>query len=152
MPSEEEDDNDVEEEEDDIIDEEEKEEEEAEEMLTPVKAKFSKKRLLKIAIRFYKTLLYTANFERYHKCYFCPLPGCPSTRAIKKLSNHLVQVHRIHDRRERAKVLKQAKDIGPQAPQRRKVNITINEAFSRVRQRSSYLVEPKIQERQRHHP
>ena len=106
-------------------------------------AKFSKKRLLKIAIRFYKTLLYTANFERYHKCYFCPLPGCPSTRAIKKLSNHLVQVHRIHDRRERAKVLKQAKDIGPQAPQRRKVNITINEAFSRVRQRSSYLVEPK---------
>ena len=83
MPSEEEDDNDVEEEEDDIIDEEEKEEEEAEEMLTPVKAKFSKKRLLKIAIRFYKTLLYTANFERYHKCYFCPLPGCPSTRAIK---------------------------------------------------------------------
>ena len=44
MPSEEEDDNDVEEEEDDIIDEEEKEEEEAEEMLTPVKAKFSKKR------------------------------------------------------------------------------------------------------------
>ena len=54
MPSEEEDDNDVEEEEDDIIDEEEKEEEEAEEMLTPVKAKFSKKRLLKIAIRFIK--------------------------------------------------------------------------------------------------
>ena len=94
------------------------------------------------------TLLYTANFERYRNCYLCPLPGCPSTRAIKKLSNHLVQVHCIHDRRERAKVLKQAKDIGPQAPQRRKVSITINEAFSRVRQRSSYLVEPKIQERQ----
>ena len=48
-----------EEEEDDIIDEEEKEEEEAEEMLTPVKAKFSKKRLLKIAIRFYNTSLHS---------------------------------------------------------------------------------------------
>ena len=59
-----------------------------------------------------------------------------------------MQVHRIHDRRERAKILKQAKDIGPQAPQRRRVSITITEAFSRVRQRSSYLVEPKVQERQ----
>ena len=56
---EEEDDNDVEEEEDDIIDEEEKEEEEAEEMLTPVKVKFCKKRLLKIAIRFYNTSLHS---------------------------------------------------------------------------------------------
>ena len=34
-------------------------------------------------------------FEKYHKSYFCPIPGCCSSKPIKKLSNHLASVHRL---------------------------------------------------------
>ena len=35
------------------------------------------------------------SFEKYRKSYFCPIPGCHSSKPIKKLSNHLASVHRL---------------------------------------------------------
>ena len=35
------------------------------------------------------------SFEKYRKPYCCPIPGCCSTKPIKKLSNHLAAVHRL---------------------------------------------------------
>ena len=35
------------------------------------------------------------SFERYCKSYFCPIPGCCSSKPIKKISNHLASVQRL---------------------------------------------------------
>ena len=35
------------------------------------------------------------SFEKYRKSYFCPIPGCCSSKPIKKISNHLASVHRL---------------------------------------------------------
>ena len=58
----------------------------------------------------------------------------------------MVQVHQIHDRRERVRILKQAKEVGPQAPRRSKVSVTIKAALGRVRERFSLLLIPAVKE------
>ena len=47
--------------------------EEEEEELTPIRKKASQ--------------------ERYRKSRYCPVPGCPSTKPLKKISNHLKTYH-----------------------------------------------------------
>ena len=84
--------------------------------------------------------------EHYRKSYFCPVPGCRSTRALK-LSNHLTAVHNNRDSRMRLRVLQQAKEGGAAPNKTRRVTITIKEAFTRSqRQRppSSTILQPQV--------
>ena len=89
----------------------------------------------------------TGNMERYRKSYFCPVPGCRSTRALKKLSNHLTAVHNMRDSKTRLRTLQQAKEGGAAPKKTRRVTITIKEAFTRSqRQRppSSTILQPQV--------
>lgn len=89
-------------------------------------------------------LYFIENFERYRKSYFCPVAGCRSTRAVKKISNHLIQVHGIRDPKRRAELIKSARSLGPQVAQRMKVQVTITQAMS-TNKRQTTLIRPKVQ-------
>ena len=65
------------------------------------------------------------------------MPGCRTTTAIKKLSNHIIVVHNIRDKTKRRKLLLEAKDQGPQKPELLKIIITIGEAFQRQKTRDT---------------
>lgn len=56
--------------------------------------------------------LLPGNYERYRKAYFCPIRSCANTRAIKKLSSLLKDVHRIRNAQKRHAVLAEAKELG----------------------------------------
>ena len=58
----------------------------------------------------------TANYNKYRKSYTCPVKGCRSKKKIKKLSNHLTQVHRIKSSAERLKLLQTARELQPMQP------------------------------------
>lgn len=72
------------------------------------------------------------------------MSGCKSTRAIKKLSNHLTQVHNIRDAQKRRQLLHLAKSAGQQLPKRMKVNISIKEALQQSSTTSSFLIKPNL--------
>ena len=115
-----------------------------EEEITAVPLKYSKFNPVCV---FQFTHLLPENTEAYRKSYFCSVPGCTSTRALKKLSNHLVQVHNIKDLKKREYYLRLSKKAGPQRPKQKKVLITIKEAFARAKADSSdsaYLVTPDV--------
>ena len=65
-------------------------------------------------------------FEKYRKSYFCPIGGCQSGHALKKISNHLTDVHHIMDKTRRKELLAQAKEAGPVKSGQRKVTITLD--------------------------
>ena len=73
--------------------------------------------------------LLAANREKYRKSYFCPIETCASTKALKKLSNHLIEVHGITNAARRQSLLAEARMRGAQPPKRKRVQITITESF-----------------------
>ena len=84
-----------------------------------------------------------ANFESYRKSYYCPLQGCRSSRPIKKLSNHLKDVHGIMDSHRRQQLLADAKKLG-KPDEGRNIDITIKESFRRATASTSTLTRPAI--------
>ena len=72
----------------------------------PTKVAFKRKSMLpKGLLGFWHAyLLPIANTEQYRKVYFCPIKSCRSTRTIKKLTNHLTDVHGIRDLKERKRL------------------------------------------------
>ena len=71
-------------------------------------------------------------FEKYRKSYFCPIGGCKSGTALKKLSNHLTDVHHVLDNSRRNELLAQAKEGGPVKSGQRKVTKTLDNLFQKI--------------------
>ena len=91
-------------------------------------------------------ILYLDNFERYRKYHHCPIKGCKS-KSLKKLSNHLVSVHKIVDPAERQKVLREAKKLGVAKPRERKSEeprLTIIESFKLGSKKDKNIVCPMV--------
>ena len=55
------------------------------------------------------------NLEEYRKRYFCPVPGCTSNKAQKKLANHIAIEHRSISTEERHAYLAKAKEVAAYA-------------------------------------
>ena len=77
--------------------------------------------------------------EKYRKYYFCPIEGC-SSKAIRKMSNHLITVHHIMNKEERMALLEQSKKKGQQKPKAQYVCIDIRTYL----QPSQHIVTPKF--------
>ena len=87
----------------------------------------------------------STTFEKYRRAYFCPVPGCPSGKAIKKLSNHLIDFHKILDVTMRRKLLEEAKEPGPAKMSQRKVSITLEQVMQKLEKHGpANLIVPKI--------
>ena len=54
--------------------------------------------------------IHAGNYEKYRRKTRCPVPGCKSN--FKKLPNHLSQVHKIINPKERGKLLEMARKYG----------------------------------------
>lgn len=82
------------------------------------------------------------SFEKYRKSYFCPVKGCGSGKPQKKLSNHLIAVHGISSKSERAHLLALAKVDGPAKPGTIKVDVRLESCFKKLQTIASpnYLI------------
>ena len=76
-------------------------------------------------------------FEKYRKAYFCPVEGCPSRKAQRKLSNHLIAIHGIKDREKRARLLAQSKLNGPAKPGTIKIDVRLETCFRKLQNTAS---------------
>ena len=94
-------------------------------------------------------------FERYRKYYFCPIGGCKSG-ALKKLSNHLTDVHHVLNKSKRKELLAQAKEAGPVKSGQRKGTISLDNLFKKIEASApKTLVIPSITSKQgstKHYP
>ena len=57
----------------------------------------------------------STSFEAYRRRRYCPVPGCPMRKPLKKLPNHLQQMHPSLTKEEKARMLKVAKYQAPGA-------------------------------------
>ena len=57
----------------------------------------------------------STSFEAYRRRRYCPVPGCPMRMPLKKLPNHLQQMHPSLTKEEMARILKVAKYQAPGA-------------------------------------
>ena len=64
------------------------------------------------------------SFESYRRRRFCPVPGCPVRKALKKLPNHLKQKHPALTSEESARMLRIAKYQAPGGGQVRNPALT----------------------------
>lgn len=96
--------------------------------------------LLRHTIQF--TWLPRSRGKKYRKSYFCPVKWCGSGKPQKKLSNHLIAVHGISSKSERARLLALAKVDGAAKPGAIKVDVRLESCFKKLQTIASpnYLI------------
>ena len=65
----------------------------------PKKNKVHTKQMWPMSVCLRTTNIFTVNYEKYRKSYYCPIKSCSFIKPIKKI-NHLTTVHGILDARK----------------------------------------------------
>ena len=104
-----------------------------------------------------KKKTHSTSFEGYRQRCYCPVPGCPVRKPLKKLLNHLQQMHPSLTKEEKARMLKgqsikpQMQDKCSSLPQHRRASLHFSMRKVRTTRESMCLggkterpLEPKL--------